>query len=324
MPYAMESFARLFQCSETKSGNGIHNSFPLGIHPVGQMLSRAAEESGMSVAWVGAGTAAPSVVQLQLIEMLKPTVWMGMSSFGQHLANLADSMEKPVEGSTVERIFCSAEPLTKSKRDKLERSWGAEVFDCFGMTEVTLIGAESPAHDGFHIWTDMAYIEILDEETFEPVPPGTPGLLIVTPFFTNHVTPFLRWNSGDIVVYKDEGDWDGPFSVFPVMSHEHRTAGFFKVRGVNINHTEFEDFMFARVDVNEFKVEALSVDDIDKMVISLEIKSGSDEKSVIESLTNEVKNTFEVTAEITVLEAGTLIEEFAKSVKAQRFVDSRA
>ena len=28
---------------------------------------------------------------------------------------------------------------------------------------------------------------------------------------------------------------DDPYSIFPLVRHAHRTAGFFKVRGVNIN-----------------------------------------------------------------------------------------
>ena len=39
-------------------------------------------------------------------------------------------------------------------------------------------------------------------------------------------------------------DGAGRFSVFPRVKHAHRTTGFFKVRGVNINHAELEDLLF--------------------------------------------------------------------------------
>ena len=55
-------------------------------------LDRAdAELFGVGMIWVGAGNACPSEVQLELINTLKPTVFMGMSSFVLHLANLAEA-----------------------------------------------------------------------------------------------------------------------------------------------------------------------------------------------------------------------------------------
>lgn len=324
LKYAIVGFQRVFACSQTKAGHKAHHSFPLGIHPAGHLFARAGEDCGIAMAWVGAGNSAPSSLQLELIEKLKPTLWMGMSSYGQHLANLSDANGTPLNTSSVERIICTAEPLTQSKRAKLERSWGAEVFDSYGMTECTMMGAESPAHDGFHIWTDLAHIEVLDEETLTPVPEGTPGLLVITPLYTNHVTPFLRWNTGDIVTYHDEGSWDGPFSVFPIVRHAHRTAGFFKFRGVNINHTEFEDFMFAIDDVNEFKAELITENGEDAFILSIETRHGSQEAAVVATVARAVKSTFEITPDVRVRERGTLVAEFERTVKPQRFIDSRS
>ena len=39
------------------------------------------------------------------------------------------------------------------------------------------------------------------------------------------------------------------------MHHARRTVGFFKVRGVNINHNELEDLMFFNASVTDFKAE---------------------------------------------------------------------
>ena len=38
-----------------------------------------------------------------------------------------------------------------------------------------------------------------------------------------------------------------------MIRHANRTTGFFKVRGVNVNHAEFEDFMFRNADVLDFQ-----------------------------------------------------------------------
>lgn len=201
--------------------------------------------------------------------------------------------------------------------------WGAKVHDAFGMTEVSMMGAEGEIPDGLHIWTDMAYLEVVDPETYQPVPPGKPGALVVTSLFTNHCTPFLRWLSGDIVTYRDESANTGPMSVFPVIQHEHRTAGFFKIRGMNVNHPELEDFMFANPHVNDFKAEVLGLNDGDVLRFSIEVPRDVDSTIVVKELQVATKRTFDVTPVIKVLEVGTLAQEFEKSVKAPRFVDHR-
>jgi phenylacetate-CoA ligase len=219
--------------------------------------------------------------------------------------------------------LCTAEPLSAAKRTKLEHMWGAQVFDCFGMTECSMMAGESEHHDGLHIWTDMAFVEVLDEETLEPVPEGEPGLLIITSLRTNNATPFLRWNSGDIVTYHEHGETSGPYSVFPIIRHTHRTAGFFKVRGVNINHAELEDFMFAVKEIGDFKAEVLPSDGLDILRLTVEVVHGADAGAAQAGLIERTRNVFQVSPEIVVVEHSTLAKEFEKSVKAPRFVDKR-
>src|SRR5262249_29334264 len=155
MDHALEGFARVFACAGCVAGQRAHVSFPLGIHPVGQVLARAAQREGLGVNWAGAGTTTPSALQIELIRRLEPDVWLGMSSYGLHLANLAEASGIDLAASSVRTIICSAEPLSDAKRAKIARAWGADVVDTFGMTEAGMMGAEGPARDGFHIWTDL-------------------------------------------------------------------------------------------------------------------------------------------------------------------------
>ncbi len=321
--YGLLSFRRTLDISGCTKGDSAHVSFPLGIHPVGQIFARCAADAGIAVNWAGAGNSTPSAIQLELIRSLKPTVWMGMSSYGLHLANLADARSIDLAECSVKTILCSAEPLSEAKRAKIGRSWGARVFDNFGMTEAGMMGGEDGGPDGFRIWTDMYLIEVLDPVTFAPVKEGETGALVTTPLWTNNATPFLRWNSGDLVVYSEADDGAGPFSVFPKIRHTHRTTGFFKVSGVNVNHPEFEDFIFQNVEVNDFKCELVTAGARDLLRVSIEVRRGANAQAVAEVLVRGVKDTFEVTPELVILETGTLAREFESSVKAPRFTDSR-
>ena len=323
MKYGLLSFARSLDLVGLTPSDTAHVSFPLGVHPVGHVYCRVCQAAGVGVNWAGSGASTPSAAQVDLNRRLKPTVWMGMSSYGIHLANLADAQGIDLRSSSVTKIMCSAEPLSDAKRGKIERMWGATVYDTFGMTEAGLMGCEDEAHNGFRIWTDMFHIEVLDPDSWKPVDEGEVGTLVVTPLWTNNATPFIRWSSGDLVAYRSQGASDDAFSVFPVLKHAHRTTGFFKVRGVNINHPEFEDLMFSNARVNDFKCEVVSDEALDALRVSIEVKLGADTRITVDEVGRQIKDTFEVRPDIVVLETGSLAREFEGAVKAPRFVDRR-
>ena len=328
MEYGLLSFARTYDCAGAVRGDRAHVSFPMGIHPVGQVFARCAASRGITVNWAGSGASTPTALQLELIQRLQPTIWLGMSSYALHLANLAEA--KGIE-LKIKTIMTSAEPVSQAKREKIERTWGAKLVDTFGMTEAGMMGAESRDDApgvGFRIWSDMYCVEVLDPKTYEPVKEGETGTLVVTALWSNNVTPFLRWSSGDLVTYSEADDAGeekkaGPYSVFPLVKHAHRTAGFFKVRGVNLGHQDLEDFMFRHAEIGDFRAEAVNEGDNDLLRLCIELRRGSDVDFFCRELTRTVKEKFELAPQIAVLETGTLAKEFEANVKAARFVDRR-
>ena len=318
MKHNMLIFERAWALIGATADDCAHVSFPLGVHPVAHLYARAAINLGIGTIWCGAGTNTPSETQLELIDHLKPTIWIGMASYGLHLANLAEARGFDLASSSVTKIIVAAEPLSPVKREKLERAWGAEVYDQFGMTEGALVAAEALGHHGMHALTDMYFLEVVDEKSGEPVPEGEVGSLVVTPLWTNSMTPFLRWSSGDLVSMVSQGAGDGPWSIYPIMRHARRTVGFFKVRGVNINHADLEDALFRDPDVVDFRAEVASSAGND--VLRLYVESRSEAKTAVLEC---IRKTFQVTPEVTLLPRGTVAKEFEANVKAPRFVDKR-
>lgn len=323
--YGLLSWGRSLPCMGIGPGDLCHISFPIGVHPAGQVWARSAKHYGVGMVWAGAGNSMPSEAQLQLIDTLKPTVLMGMSSFLLHLANLGEANGMELTASSVKKIVCSAEQLSLAKREKLARQWGAEVYDVFGMSEAGLMGAENAAHDGIHIWTDLYHVEVVDPATGVVQKDGDEGEFCVTPLWTNHATPFLRWCSGDIVRLIDRSAGTGRYAdLFPVIRHANRTTGFFKVRGVNVNHTEFEDLLFRDPAVNDFQaVLETGAAGLEQLRVILEVRRDANEAEALAAVAAAVKRTFEMTIAIEAVERGTLAREFAKTLKATRFVDRR-
>ena len=170
----------------------------------------------------------------------------------------------------------------------------------------------------------VGIIALVDEATGLPVPDGEVGTLAMTALCNNNITPFLRWNSGDLISMRSKGYGSGPWSMFPVMHHARRTVGFFKVRGVNINHNELEDLMFFNQAIQDFKAEVVATDEgNDLLRLLVEPRRGLDIGEVGRGIVAGVQKTFEMTPEIVILEAGTLGKEFESTIKAARFVDRR-
>jgi phenylacetate-CoA ligase len=318
MAHGLHSFERAYPLIGATADDCAHISFPLGVHPVAHLFARAAINQGIGTVWCGAGTNTPSEVQLELIRDLKPTIWLGMASYGLHLANLAEARGFDLKNSTVTKIIVAAEPLSPVKRQKLEQAWGAEVFDHFGMTEAAWVAGEGLGHHGLHIWADQYYVEVVDEKTGEPLREGETGSLVVTPLWNNGMTPFLRWSSGDLVSFSSEGKGDGPWSVFPMLKHARRTVGFFKVRGVNINHAELEDTLLREPQVVDFRAEVTNEGDHDLLHLFVEMRS-EQKAAVVEA----VRQAFQVSPQVTLLPRGTIAKEFEAAIKPPRFVDKR-
>ena len=311
------AFERAWALVGATADDCAHISFPLGVHPVAHLYARAAINLGIGTVWCGAGNNTASDAQLELIEQLKPTMWIGMASYGLHLANLAETKGIDLSRSTVKKLLVAAEPLSPVKREKLERAWGAQVFDHFGMTEAAIVSGEGLDHSGLHAFTDLWHLEVLDDKG-EPVPEGEVGSLVVTALWSNTMTPFLRWSSGDLVSMSPSSGGSHPWSVFPIMRHARRTVGFFKVRGVNINHAELEDAMLRDEAVVDFRAEVTNVGDNDVLHLHVETRSGGPERIV-----DLVRRTFQVTPQVSLLPRGTIAKEFEANVKAPRFVDKR-
>lgn len=323
--YGLESWARTFRPTQITPGDLCHISFPLGIHPAGQIWARSAHDMGVGMNWVGAGNAVPSDAQIDLILALKPSVLISMPSFALHLVNVADTRGIDLSESSITTLICSAETLSDAKRAKLSRRWGAQVYDVFGMSEAGLMGIEGDSHDGIHFWSDMYYCEVIDEMTGELLPEGREGTFCVTPLYTNNATPFLRWNSGDIVRIVDHGSSSGKIAnLFPMIQHAARTTGFFKIKGVNVNHAEFEDLIFQNEHINDFQaILETGSDDLDNLRVRLEVRRGSNEIQVAKSVATEIKRVFEITPDIELQELGYLAKVFEASIKAPRFLDER-
>ena len=81
--------------------------------------------------------------------------------------------------------------------------------------------------------------------------------------------------------------------------------------------------MLRQLAINDFKVEVAETETLDSMTISIELGNDASPEETIDVLKQQVRQIFEVSAEVEMLSAGTLEQEFQLQVKQQRFIDKR-
>ncbi len=138
--------------------------------------------------------------------------------------------------------------------------------------------------------------------------------------------PLLRWNSGDLVSSVDHSSGDGVYAdLFPMIRHANRTTGFFKIRGVNINHAEFEEEMFRIDGLADFQaiLETEAHSGREVLRVAIEVSAPHANGAVSPQVQAAVKARFEVSAVIEEVPLGNLAAVFEKSIKASRFLDRR-
>ena len=95
-----------------------------------------------------------------------------------------------------ETIVGAAEGLPPGGREIVETHLGGEVFMSYGSREFMLIGMECSRHEGYHITSDVLYVEVADDAG-RPLAPGQIGRILVTDL-RNPATPFIRYDIGDM------------------------------------------------------------------------------------------------------------------------------
>lgn len=90
-------------------------------------------------------------------------------------------------------LSSTTETLLPHNRLFLEKTFQAPIFDQYGCGEISGIAYECAAHDGLHITSEHAIVEVLDNNHNPTVKSGN---LVVTNL-DNFVMPFIRYENGD-------------------------------------------------------------------------------------------------------------------------------
>ncbi|HEX2954281.1 MAG TPA: phenylacetate--CoA ligase family protein, partial [Bacillota bacterium] len=95
------------------------------------------------------------------------------------------------------RILLSTDYLAQAVSTEIQRIFGCEIFDHYGMTEMGLGGGiECSVHQGCHLREADLYVEVIDPFSGKALPEGEYGEVVFTTL-TRTGMPLIRYRTGD-------------------------------------------------------------------------------------------------------------------------------
>ena len=189
--------ARSLRAAGARPGELVHVSYGYGLFTGGLGAHYGAERLGLTVLPFGGGQ---TERQVQLIQDFRPDIIMVTPSY---MLAIADEFERqgldPAKSSLRLGVF-GAEPWTNDMRRAIEQRCGIDAVDIYGLSEVIGPGVANECvetKDGPTIWEDHFYPEIIDPETGEVLPDGSPGELVFTSL-TKEALPIIRYRTRDL------------------------------------------------------------------------------------------------------------------------------
>lgn len=102
---------------------------------------------------------------------------------------------------TVKGILCSSEHLYDFQRELLADVFKARIFAHYGHYEMAVLAGFCEYEDTYHVLPQYGYAELIGHDGHPISQPGEIGEIVGTSFIM-HATPFVRYKTQDLAVFK--------------------------------------------------------------------------------------------------------------------------
>ncbi len=183
------------------------------------------------------------------VDMLKPTILAATPSYllylGEHMKNEVGI--DPAK-SSVKFLIAGGEPGASipATKKRIEELWNAELHEYIGFTEgATHAGGYSCQVEGKkeamspHLMDDLQIFEVVDPQTFEPLPEGERGVVVCTNL-CSEMMPTPRFLVGDFTTITTEPCACGRTHQRAIGGFRGRIDDMLLIRGINVFPTTIE------------------------------------------------------------------------------------
>ncbi len=263
--------------------------------------------------------------QILLMQQFGTTVIHLIPSYAMRLMQVMEDMGvNPRLDLKLRIAFLGAEPHSEEIRQRVERYFGVEAFNSYGLSEMNGPGVafECPEKEGMHIWEDAFLVEIIDPDTLEPLPPGEEGELVLTTL-SREAMPIIRYRTNDLTRILP-----GKCRCGRVHSRLDRIIGrtddMLIIKGVNIFPVQVEQALMEIPEVGQNYLIILErVDEMDTMRLQVEMRADIFQedmrhlKKLQNKITRELRNELLVTPKVELVQPNTLPRSQGKAVRVE-------
>ncbi len=300
-------------------------SFGYGLFTGGLGVHGGATRLGATVIPISAGNTAN---QIQTMIDFGATVLCCTPSYAMYLAEEVEHLGVKDQLKLKVGIF-GAEPWSENMRAQIEEKLGIKAYDIYGLSEVLGPGVscECTEQAGMHVWEDHFLVEIIDPETGEVLPHGTPGELVFTSI-TKEAFPVIRYRTRDVCTLIAEPCKCGRTHI-RMAKPNGRTDDMLIIRGVNVFPSQIEEVLLKvsgdSITPN-YQIVVDRVNNVDTFDINVEMSEAffSDNVKAIEKLertiTEELRSMLGISAKVHLVNPKSIVRSEGK---AKRVIDNR-
>jgi phenylacetate-CoA ligase len=316
--------ARSMYMTGMREDDVFQNMMGYGLFTGGLGFHYGSERLGALTIPVGAGN---SKRQVQLMQQFGTTAVHIIPSYALFLLNTFNDLGVDPRDLPLRLAYIGAEPYSAETRRRIEEAYGLKAYNCYGLSELNGPGVafECQEQNGSHVWEDSFWLEVLDPDTQEPVPPGVVGELVFTNL-TRQGMPLLRYRSRDLASYDDQPCPCGRSSR-RISRIQGRTDDMIILKGVNIFPVQIDRVLMALPEVDSNYLVELKQEGVnDTMSVKVEIKQDffredlSFLKNLQKRLTEALKSELLITPKVELVEHNSLPRGEGKAV---RVIDHR-
>jgi len=310
-PDAGESLLAPFKYVGFGKGDRVLNTFMYHLTPAGILLDDALRACGATVLPTGPGN---TELQIMMMAKLNVTGFVGQPSYLMTILDKCGEMGIPKEAVTIKKALFSAEPYTPSQRARFEGEYGMKTTSAYGTADLGIVGYTRAGVVGFCL-LDSVFIEIVDPETGQTVPPGEMGEVVATTFNENY--PLIRFGTGDLgaLAPQPSAECAGGQQLLGLYG---RSGDAVKVRGMFLHPNQL---MAARMQFPQIKhIQAIITrpENNDHLKILVELNAGADSAGLPEKLIELARAAIRLRVdEVEIVEPG-VINPAHRAVKDQR------
>ena len=305
-------------------GDVLQVSYGYGLFTGGLGLHYGAERIGATVLPTSVGN---TERQIELMQDLHTTAIACTPSYLLHMGEVAEKMGVSIKDDTNLRTgILGAEPWSDTMKHRIEDWLGIKAYDIYGTSELSgPMFCECTEQVGFHVWGDLAYVEILDPETGEQLEPGQQGEMVIT-MLQKEALPMVRFKIGDITSFDDSVCGCG--RTHPrVQRISGRVDDMLIIRGINVFPSQIEYTLLTIPEVGQhFMIEVDRKGALDDMLVKVEVKKEAfsdkitDLMAIRKKVEQRLRNALNVAVNVELVEPGSLPRFEGK---AKRVIDRR-